>query len=80
MHARSSPSSLTVHYNLQNVGMEYDRSLFGMKLADCRNLAKALESNETLTYLDVSNNALDDDKVTSLDGGKLLPLSLPDVN
>lgn len=43
--------------------MEYDRTLFGMKLADCRNLAKALESNETLTYLDVSNNSLDDDKV-----------------
>jgi hypothetical protein len=44
--------------------MEYDRTLFGMKLADCRNLAKALESNETLTYLDVSNNGLDDDKVS----------------
>lgn len=38
--ACSSPSALTVRYNLQNVGMEYDRSLFGMKLADCRNLAK----------------------------------------
>ena len=60
----SSPSGLSVHYNLQNVGMEYDRTLFGMKLADCRNLAKALESNETLTYLDVSNNGLDDDKVS----------------
>lgn len=52
-----------MHYNLPNVGMEYDRSLFGMKLSDCRCLAKALESNETLTYLDLSNNSLDDDKV-----------------
>lgn len=43
--------------------MDYDRSLFGMKLSDCRNLAKALESTETLTYLDLSNNSLDDDKV-----------------
>ena len=65
----SSPSSLAVHYTLPNVGMEYDRSLFGMKLADCRALAKALETNETLTYLDLSNNALDDDKVGSRGGG-----------
>lgn len=43
---RSSPSSLTVHYTLKNVGMEYDRSLFGMKLADCRALAKCLEKTE----------------------------------
>jgi hypothetical protein len=35
-----------VRYNLQNVGMEYDRSLFGMKLADCRNLAKVGEGAE----------------------------------
>lgn len=63
----SSPNSLSVHYNLQNVGMEYDRSLFGMKLADCRSLAKSLEANETLTYLDVSNNSLDDDKVSARD-------------
>lgn len=43
--------------------MDYDRSLFGMKLSDCRSLAKALEHSETLTYLDLSNNSLDDDKV-----------------
>jgi hypothetical protein len=43
--------------------MDYDRSLFGMKLSDCRALAKALEHTETLTYLDLSNSALEDDKV-----------------
>lgn len=42
----SSPSGLSVHYSLKNVGMEYDRSLFGMKLADCRSLAKCLEKTE----------------------------------
>ncbi|KAF5833356.1 flagellar associated protein [Dunaliella salina] len=76
----SSPSSLSVHYNLQNVGMEYDRSLFGMKLADCRNLAKALESNETLTYLDVSNNGLDDDKVRMLASGLVENMSITHLN
>ena len=42
----SSPSGLAVNYTLKNVGMEYDRSLFGMKLADCRSLAKCLEKTE----------------------------------
>lgn len=74
------PSALTVHYNLQNVGMEYDRSLFGMKLADCRNLAKVLETNETLTYLDLSNNMLDDDKVRMLASGLVENLSVTHLN
>eukprot|EP00199_Chlamydomonas_sp_CCMP681_P001676 CAMPEP_0119112800 /NCGR_PEP_ID=MMETSP1180-20130426/41743_1 /TAXON_ID=3052 ORGANISM="Chlamydomonas cf sp, Strain CCMP681" /NCGR_SAMPLE_ID=MMETSP1180 /ASSEMBLY_ACC=CAM_ASM_000741 /LENGTH=347 /DNA_ID=CAMNT_0007100509 /DNA_START=54 /DNA_END=1097 /DNA_ORIENTATION=+ len=76
----NSPSSLTVHYNLHNVGMEYDRSLFGMKLADCRNLAKVLETNETLTYLDLSNNMLDDDKVRMLASGLVENLSITHLN
>ncbi|KAL6761037.1 hypothetical protein V8C86DRAFT_993653 [Haematococcus lacustris] len=76
----NSPSALAVRYNLQNVGMEYDRSLFGMKLADCRNLAKALESNETLTYLDLSNNSLDDDKVRMLASGLVENLSITHLN
>jgi hypothetical protein len=48
---------------MMNVGMDYDRSLFGMKLSDCRSLAKALERTETLTYLNLSGNLLDDEKV-----------------
>ena len=56
-------TSLTLTYGMMNVGMDYDRSLFGMKLSDCRTLAKALERTETLTYLNLSNNLLDDEKV-----------------
>lgn len=40
--ACSTPSALSLTYNLKDVGMDYDRSLFGMKLSDCRNLAKVL--------------------------------------
>lgn len=54
---------MSLSYNLKDVGMNYDRSLFGMKLSDCRALAKALEHTETLVHLDLSNNSLDDDKV-----------------
>ncbi|GAX76195.1 hypothetical protein CEUSTIGMA_g3639.t1 [Chlamydomonas eustigma] len=76
----NSPSALAVHYSLKNVGMEYDRSLFGMKLADCRTLAKCLEKSETLTYLDLSNNGLDDDKVRMLASGLVENLSITHLN
>jgi len=72
----NSPSSLTVTFDLKDVGMDYDRSLFGMKLSDCRCLAKSLENTETLTHLDLSRNALDDDKVRMLASGLIENLSI----
>ncbi|KAG2493034.1 hypothetical protein HYH03_008697 [Edaphochlamys debaryana] len=76
----NTPSSLALSYNLKEVGMDYDRSLFGMKLSDCRCLAKALEHTETLTYLDLSNNSLDDDKVRMLASGLVENLSITHLN
>ncbi|MEW5310530.1 MAG: hypothetical protein WDW38_002319 [Sanguina aurantia] len=76
----NSPSALSLTYNLKNVGMDYDRSLFGMKLSDCRSLAKSLEHSETLTYLDLSNNGLDDDKVRMLASGLVENLSVTHLN
>lgn len=75
-----TPSSLAISYNLKEVGMDYDRSLFGMKLSDCRCLAKALEHTETLTYLDLSNNSLDDDKVRNSEGACVLHTATPHAN
>ncbi len=66
---REALTSLSLTYGMRNVGMDYDRSLFGMKLSDCRLMAKALESSETLTHLDLSNNLLDDDKVRMVCSG-----------
>ncbi|KXZ55119.1 hypothetical protein GPECTOR_3g271 [Gonium pectorale] len=76
----NTPSALSLSYNLKDVGMDYDRSLFGMKLSDCRSLAKALEHTETLTYLDLSNNSLDDDKVRMLASGLVENLSITHLN
>lgn len=62
-------TSLSLRYGMDNVGMDYDRSLFGMKLSDCRSLAKAIERAETLIYLNLSGNLLDDDKVRMVASG-----------
>lgn len=32
----NTPCSLALSYSLQAVGMDYERAMFGMKLADCR--------------------------------------------
>ena len=45
--------SLSLTYSLRNIKMNYDRALFGMKLGDCKALARALEHSETLVRLQV---------------------------
>ncbi|KAK9810152.1 hypothetical protein WJX72_005703 [[Myrmecia] bisecta] len=67
----SGLTSLSISYGLKNVKMNYERSLFGMKLSDCRSLAKTLEKTEVLTYLDLSNNLLEDDKLRMIASGLL---------
>mmetsp|Transcript_18993 Transcript_18993/g.22727 ORF Transcript_18993/g.22727 Transcript_18993/m.22727 type:complete len:422 (+) Transcript_18993:101-1366(+) len=69
-------ASLSLTYGMHNVGMDYDRSLFGMKLSDCRALAKSLERSETLTYLNLSGNLLDDEKVRMVASGMVDNLSI----
>uniref|UniRef100_A0A7S0RM29 F-box domain-containing protein n=1 Tax=Pyramimonas obovata TaxID=1411642 RepID=A0A7S0RM29_9CHLO len=73
-------TSLSLTYGMMNVGMDYDRSLFGMKLSDCRSLAKALERTETLTYLNLSGNLLDDEKVRMVASGLVDNLSVTHLN
>lgn len=69
-------TTLSLTYGMMNVGMDYDRSLFGIKLSDCRALAKALERTETLTYLNLSGNLLDDEKVRMVASGMVDNLSV----
>ncbi|KAI8469465.1 MAG: flagellar associated protein [Monoraphidium minutum] len=72
----NSPSSLALSYGSKALGMDYDRSLAGMQLGDCRCLARALAHAETLVHLDLSNNALDDDKALMLASGLADNISL----
>jgi hypothetical protein len=76
----STPAALTLTYDVKNVGIDYDRSLFGIKLADCRQLARALERTETLTYLDLSSNNMDDDKVRMIASGLVDNVSVTNLN
>ena len=76
----SSLNHFTLHYGMRDVGMDYDRAVFGMKLSDCRSLARCLEYCETLVSLDLSCNLLDDDKLRMLASGLVNNLSVVDIN
>lgn len=49
--------------------MNYDRAMFGMKLPDCRSLAKTLEKAEALVSLSLPGNLLEDDKIRMIASG-----------
>eukprot|EP00879_Flechtneria_rotunda_P009172 GHRR01009602.1.p1 GENE.GHRR01009602.1~~GHRR01009602.1.p1 ORF type:complete len:439 (+),score=139.70 GHRR01009602.1:208-1524(+) len=75
-----TPAALALSYSLKSVGMSYDRTMFGMKLSDCRCLARALAHTETLVMLDLSNNGLDDDKMRMLASGLADNISVIHLN
>jgi len=60
---------LDMTYGVKSIGMDYERTLFGMKLLDVTSLAKALRVTETLTILSLPCNLLDDNTVRILASG-----------
>ena len=52
---------IDIKYNHKNVGMEYDRLQFGMKISDATYLAHALPFCKNLKVLKLSENLIDDD-------------------
>ena len=50
---------LDMTYGVKSIGMDYERTLFGMKLLDVTSLAKALRVTETLTILSLPCNLRD---------------------
>eukprot|EP00892_Ulva_mutabilis_P003875 jgi/Ulvmu1/185/UM001_0189.1 len=72
----NSLTTLALRYGMRAVGMDYDRALFGIKLSDCRSLARCLEFCETLVALDLRGALLDDDKLRMLASGLINNVSV----
>lgn len=53
-------SNLELTYGVRNIGMKYERSLFGMKISDAMSLAKCVKATDTLTSLILPCNMIDD--------------------
>lgn len=61
--------NLDMTFGVKEIGMDYDRSLFGMKMSDVASLQKALRVTETLTILSLPCNLLDDNTMRVLATG-----------
>ena len=59
-------TSLALSYGVRNVGVKYDRSLFGMKISDAMSLAKCVRATESLTTLSLQCCMIDDDLLRML--------------
>lgn len=73
-------TSLRLHYSPKALGMGFDSAASGMRLSDCRALARALARAETLVVLDLSHNGLDDDKARMLSSGLADNISITQLN
>lgn len=62
-------STLYLKYGARKLGMDYDKSLFGMQLADAMSLAKFFTKTRTLNRLRLSENLLNDESVHILMSG-----------
>lgn len=72
--------SLSITFGSRNVGMKYERSIFGMKLFDAECLSQQLPRTESLTTLVLHENVLDDEKVRRLVVGLRDNLTITDLD
>ena len=52
--------------------MEYERPLFGMKTSDAKNFADCIKLTQSLVYLSLPGNLIDDDLINILIKGLIL--------
>ena len=57
---------LDLTYGVRQIGMKYERSLFGMKISDATSLAKCVKGTAVLTMLSLPCNLMDDDLLRML--------------
>ncbi|ETV85390.1 hypothetical protein H257_03144 [Aphanomyces astaci] len=59
-------TKLKLSYGVKNIGMKYERMLFGMKISDATSLSHAIKATTTLSTLQLPSNLLDDDLLRML--------------
>ena len=63
---------LTLTYGAKHVGMAYERPLFGMKMSDAKIFKECLRKTQSLCYLSLPGNLIDDDLISILIKGLML--------
>lgn len=65
-------SHLTLTYGAKHVGMEYERPLFGMKMSDAKTFSESIKLTQSLVYISLPGNLIDDDLIGILIKGLVL--------
>jgi len=66
-------SYLTLTFGAKHAGWErYERPLFGMKMSDAKYFAECLKITNSLVYLSLPGNLIDDDLIAILIKGLML--------
>lgn len=65
-------------YSARELGTEFEYSLFGMKEKDCQSLSQALKQHQ-LKVLQLSNNLIDDQKLSILMEGLMSATALTEL-
>ena len=73
-------SYLTLTYGAKHVGMEYERPLFGMKMSDAKIFAECLRSTQSLIFLSLPGNLIDDDLISILIKGLMLNKTISQID
>lgn len=63
---------LTLTYGAKHLYMDYERPLFGMKMSDAKIFSECLRSTQSLVYLSLPGNLIDDDLIGILIKGLML--------
>lgn len=63
---------LTLTFGAKHVGMQYERPKFGMKMSDAQTFADCLKVTQSLVYLSLPGNGIDDDLINILIKGLVL--------
>ncbi|KAF1782886.1 Leucine-rich repeat domain, L domain-like [Phytophthora cactorum] len=71
---------LRVTYGVKQIGMKYERMLFGMKISDATNLSHIIKMSNTLTTLWLPSNLLDDDLLRMLMTGLVKNTSITSLD
>lgn len=73
-------TKLDLTYGIKNIGMNYERILFGMKISDATSLAKTFDRVDTLTTIVLSGNMIDDDLLRMLMTGLIKNNSIAHID
>jgi hypothetical protein len=71
---------LTLTYGAKHVGMAYERPLFGMKMSDAKLFKDCLRKTQSLCYLSLPGNLIDDDLVSILIKGLMLNKTISQID